>query len=63
MGWIWKIIGAALALWVVFMAAGAVFATLKTFVIIGLIAAAVYVVVSLVARRRRSERDRNRSAA
>jgi hypothetical protein len=63
MGWIWKLVGAALGLWVVFMVAGAVFATLKTFVIVGLVAAALYVVVSLVARRRRSDRDRNRSAA
>lgn len=52
MGWIWKILGAALAIWVVFMVAGAILATVKTFLIIGLIAAAVFVVVSLVARRR-----------
>lgn len=53
MGWIWKVLGVALAIWVVFMVAGAIVATLKTFLIIGLIAAAVFVVVSLVARRRR----------
>lgn len=53
MGWVWRILGAALAIWVIFLAAGWILATLKTFVIIGLIAAAVFVVVSLVARRRR----------
>lgn len=56
MGWVWKIIAAALAIWVIFMVAGAIVATLKTFVIVGLIAAAVYFVVSLMARRRRSKR-------
>jgi hypothetical protein len=52
MGWLWKVAGAALAVWVVFLAAGWILATLKTFVIVGLIAAAVFVVISLVARRR-----------
>lgn len=52
MGLVWKILGAALAIWVIFMAAGWILATLKTFVIVGLIAAAVFVVVSLVAGRR-----------
>jgi hypothetical protein len=55
MGLVWKIAGAALAIWVLFMAAGWIFATLKTFVIVGLIAAAVFVVVSLIARRRRDQ--------
>lgn len=53
MGWVWKILGAALAVWLIFMAAGFILATLKTFIIVGLIAAAIFVVVSLVARRRR----------
>lgn len=57
MGWIWKILGAALAIWVVFMVAGALVATVKTFLIIGLIAAAVFFVVSLMARRRRGRQD------
>jgi hypothetical protein len=60
MGWLWKIAGAALAVWVLFMAAGWILATLKTFVIVGLIAAGVIFVVSLLARRRR---DRNNPAA
>jgi len=47
------ILGAILAIWLAVMAAGGVVATLKTFVIIGLIAMAVFVVVWLVARRPR----------
>jgi hypothetical protein len=54
MGLVWKIAGAALAIWVLFLAVGWIMATLKTFVIVGLIAAAVFVVISLVARRRRN---------
>jgi hypothetical protein len=45
------ILGAILAIWLVVMVAGGIFATLKTFVIIGLIAMAVFIVVWLVARR------------
>jgi predicted lipid-binding transport protein (Tim44 family) len=45
------ILGAILAIWLAFMAAGGIFATLKTFLIIGLIAMAVVIVVWLVARR------------
>jgi hypothetical protein len=45
------ILGAILAIWVAFTAAGGIFATLKTFLIIGLIAIAVFIVVWLVARR------------
>ena len=45
------ILGAILAIWLVVTVAGGIFATLKTFVIIGLIAMAVFVVVWLVARR------------
>ena len=45
------ILGAILAIWLVVTVAGGIFATLKTFVIIGLIAMAVFIVVWLVARR------------
>ena len=47
------ILGAILAIWLAFTAAGGIFATLKTFVIIGLIAMAVFIVVWLAARRSR----------
>ena len=47
------ILGAILAIWLAVTAAGGIFATLKTFLIIGLIAMAVFVVVWLVARRPR----------
>jgi len=47
------ILGAILAIWFVFMSIGWIFATLKTFFIIGLIAVAVFIVVSLLSRRRR----------
>ena len=49
------ILGAILAIWLAVMAAGGIVATLKTFVIIGLIAMAVFVVVWLVARRPRRD--------
>ena len=49
------IIGTILAVWLVFTAAGGIFATLKTFLVVGLIALGVFVVVWLVARR--SSRD------
>ncbi|MBV9095672.1 MAG: hypothetical protein JO132_17680 [Streptosporangiaceae bacterium] len=45
------ILGAILALWLAFMAAGWIVATLKTFLIIGLVAMAVFIVVWLMARR------------
>jgi predicted lipid-binding transport protein (Tim44 family) len=45
------IFGAILAIWLAVTAAGGIAATLKTFVIVGLIAMAVFVVVWLVARR------------
>ncbi len=45
------ILGAILAIWLAVTAAGGIVATLKTFVIIGLIAIAVFIVVWLVARR------------
>ena len=44
------ILGAILAIWLAVTAAGGIFATLKTFLIIGLIAMAVFLVVWLVAR-------------
>lgn len=47
------VLGAILAIWLVFMAIGWIFAMLKTFVILGLIAAVVVLVVSLLARRSR----------
>jgi hypothetical protein len=45
------ILGAILAIWLAVTAAGGIVATLKTFLIIGLIALAVFIVVWLVARR------------
>jgi hypothetical protein len=47
------IVGAGLALWFAVAAAGGIVATVKTFLIIGLIAMAVFIVVWLVARRPR----------
>ena len=47
------ILGAILAVWLAVTAAGGIFATLKTFALIGLIAMAVFIVVWLVARRPR----------
>jgi hypothetical protein len=45
------ILGAILAIWLAVTAAGAIVATLKTFLTVGLIAMAVFIVVWLVARR------------
>jgi hypothetical protein len=45
------ILGAILAVWLVVTAAGGIFASLKTFLVIGLIAMAVFIIVWLVARR------------
>lgn len=45
------VLGVILAIWLAVTAAGGIVATFKTFVIIGLIAVAVFVVVWLVARR------------
>jgi hypothetical protein len=50
---IWTILGAILAIWLGFMAIGWIFAMLKTFFIIGLIAVAVVIVVLLLAKRPR----------
>jgi predicted lipid-binding transport protein (Tim44 family) len=47
------ILGAILAIWLAVKAAGGIVATLKTFLLIGLIAMAVFIVVWLVARRPR----------
>jgi hypothetical protein len=44
------ILGAILAVWLVATVAGGIFATFKAFVVIGLIALAVFIVVWLVAR-------------
>jgi hypothetical protein len=49
---IWRILGVILAIWLVFMAIGWIFAMLKTFFIIGLIAVVVFIVVSLLSKRR-----------
>ena len=49
------ILGAILAISLAFTAAGGIVATLKTFLIIGLIALAVFIVVWLVARRPRRD--------
>jgi len=50
---IWTILGAILAIWLAFMAIGWIFAMLKTFFIIGLIAVVVAIFVSVLARRPR----------
>jgi hypothetical protein len=50
---IWTILGVILAIWLAFTAIGGIFATLKTFLITGLIAAVVVIVVSLLAGRPR----------
>ena len=47
------ILGVILAIWLVFIAIGWIFAMLKTFFIIGLIAVVLFIVVSLVTRTRR----------
>jgi hypothetical protein len=48
-----KIFGAVFAIWAGFTAIGGIFAMVKTFVIIGLIAAVVFIVVWVLARRSR----------
>jgi hypothetical protein len=54
---IWTILGAILAIWLAFMAIGWIFAMLKTFFIIGLIAVVVFIIVWLLAgRSRRAQR-------
>jgi ABC-type transport system involved in Fe-S cluster assembly fused permease/ATPase subunit len=48
-----KILGAILAIWLAIAAASGILATFKMFVLIGLIAMAVFVVVWLIGRRPR----------
>lgn len=50
---IWTILGVMLAIWLAFTAIGGISATLKTFLVTGLIAAVVVIVVSLLAGRPR----------
>lgn len=52
---IWAMLGAALAAWVAVMAVGGIVAMVKAFVIIGLIAVVVVIVVWLLARRSRHD--------
>ena len=52
---IWKILGVILALWFAFMATGWIFATLKTFLVTGLIAAVVIIIVWVLAGRGRRD--------
>lgn len=47
---IWTILGTILAIWLAFMTVGWITAMLKTFLIVGLIAVVVVLVVSLVAK-------------
>jgi hypothetical protein len=49
------IIGAILAIWFVVTTAGGILATFKMFVVVGLIAMAVFVVVWLLAKRSRRD--------
>ena len=49
------ILGAILAIGLIFTAIGWIFAMLKTFIIIALIAVVVFIVVSLLAKRRRRD--------
>jgi hypothetical protein len=49
------ILGAILAVWLVVTFAGGIFATLKTFLIIAVVAMAVFIVVWLVAGRPRRD--------
>ena len=49
------ILGAILAIWLAVTAAGGILATFKTFLIIGLIAMVVFIVVWLVAGRARRD--------
>ena len=49
---IWTILGAILAIWLAFTAIGWIFAMLKTFLVIGLIAVVVVIVVWVLAGRR-----------
>ncbi len=46
------IIGAILVIWLIFIAIGWIFAMLKLFFVIGLVAVVLFIVVSLVSRSR-----------
>lgn len=50
-----KILGAILAIWGIFTAVGWFSSMLKTFLIVGLVAAVVFIVVWLLAGRRRQD--------
>jgi hypothetical protein len=50
---IWTILGAILAVWLAFTAIGGIFAMLKTFLVVGLIAVVVVIIVWLLAGRAR----------
>ena len=52
---IWTILGAILAVWLAFTAIGWIFPMLKTFLVIGLIAVVVAIVVWLLAGRARRD--------
>ena len=52
---IWTILGAILAVWLAFTAVGWIFAMLKTFLVIGLIAVVVVIIVWLLAGRVRRD--------
>jgi L-asparagine transporter-like permease len=51
------ILGVILAIWLIFMAIGWIFAMVKTFFIIGLVAVAIFIVVSLLSKARRRARS------
>jgi hypothetical protein len=52
---IWTILGAMLAVWLAFSAVDGIFATLKTFLVIGLIAVVVFIIVWILAGRARRD--------
>lgn len=52
---IWTILGAMLAVWLAFSAIDGIFATLKMFLVIGLIAVVVFIIVWILAGRARRD--------
>lgn len=50
---VWAVLGTILAIWLAFMAIGWLFAMVRLFFVIGIIAAVVVLVVRLLARRPR----------
>jgi hypothetical protein len=52
---IWTILGAILAVWLAFTAVGWIFAMVKTFAVIGLIAIVVFIIVWVLAGRARRD--------